>query len=117
MPSPRAPIRRRPPGCWSGPAGCGEFAAIAANEQFRPPAGVLEDLDAVVEKFPPKLRRQYADGRKQVEKKAAEFDRQIADEPDKSGILKIQVSRKQLFNYAAFPLDAASKNILAHLDE
>lgn len=94
-----------------------EFAAIAANEQFRPPVGVLEELDAVVEKFPPRARHDYAEGRKHVEKRVAEFDKQIADEPDKSGTLKVQVSRKQLVNYATFPLDAASKSILSRLDE
>ena len=34
-----------------------EFAAIAANEQYRPPVGVLEELDAVAEKFPSEDRR------------------------------------------------------------
>jgi hypothetical protein len=52
-----------------------------------------------------------------VEKHVAEFDKQIADESDKSGVLKLQVSRKQMVNYATLPLDAISKGILSRLDE
>ncbi|HWC90453.1 MAG TPA: hypothetical protein VG433_12385, partial [Pirellulales bacterium] len=94
-----------------------EFAAIAANEQYRPPEGAFEELDAMAEKFPPDEAEAYAAGRKHVRDQARELDKQIAAEPDKSAMLKLQVSRRQLVNYATFPLDAAAKNILAHLDE
>ncbi len=94
-----------------------EFAAIAANEQYRPPAGVLEDLDAWAEKFPPEDQHAYAEGRQHVRARTQEFDKQIADEPDKSGMLKLQVSRRQMVNYVTFPLDAISKGILSRLDE
>ena len=46
-----------------------------------------------------------------------EFDKQIAGEEDKSAMLKLQVTRRQMVNYVTYPLDGAAKSILVHLDE
>jgi eukaryotic-like serine/threonine-protein kinase len=94
-----------------------EFAAVAAGEQYRPPQGTLEEIDAAVARFPAKAQRLYEEGREQVRVQAAEFDKKIAAEGDKSAMLQIQVKRRQLPNYATFPLDPIAKGVLERLDQ
>ncbi len=88
-----------------------EFAAAAAPEQRRPPQTLLDEIDASAKQLSEPARRAFDQGRAHVHKVTTGLDKQIADTADQSEQLKLQVKRRQLPEYAAFPFEAATQNV------
>jgi hypothetical protein len=89
-----------------------EFASTVAPEQRRPPQALFEQIDDAAKQLPVATRAAYEQGRQHVRKVAAEFDKQADDAPDKQEQLAIQTKRRQLTNYAVFPIDTSARKVV-----
>jgi hypothetical protein len=98
-----------------------EFAATAAQASpgaRRAPEDSFKALDAAVASRNGDAQRFYDEGRAKSQEKVGDFDQQIANaKGDEAQAATLRIHRWQLPNYAQFPFDDVTQQILAGLDK
>ncbi len=89
-----------------------EFSGTGASEQRRPPNTLLEQADTAARQLPEAQKRGYDQGRSHVQKLIVAVDKQIADTNDQTEQLRLQVKRKQLTEYLAFPFENLGRKVV-----
>jgi serine/threonine-protein kinase len=96
-----------------------EFAAVAEEPSHRPADDLLAQLDAAVAEHGNEAERFYKQGRDHALEVAAKFDHEISEAQDANEIARAKlraVDRRQLVNYAKFPLEKYVQEVLEGLD-
>ncbi len=93
-----------------------EFVDFIPKESQRPPAQLLDALDAAVTARGPTANEHYQRGRADSRNTAQDFDRRIAASAAPATVALLKVQRRQVNRYAEFALEDVAQQILAGLD-
>ena len=93
-----------------------EYAAVGGDPSRQLTVAVAA-LDAAVAVRGTHAAALYAKGRQHSAEILADFDRKIGEATENAEIGTLKVNRKQLANYADFPISQYKDQVLAHLDE
>ncbi len=93
-----------------------EFAA-AVDERRMVAEEAYQRLDSAAAAHGEAAAQLYEKGRAQSRRVAKDFDARIAAAPDDVKKSKLQIDRRQLLYYTAFPFETAVQSILARLDQ
>lgn len=93
-----------------------EYAARVPDASESPQEESFRKLDAAVEQLGAEISRAYQEGRQQSQQILTQFDQQLANAPDQATLVRIRYQRRQLGQYASFPFESISRQILAGLN-
>ena len=91
--------------------------AVGVGEPSRQLTAAVAALDAAVTARGAQAIALYTKGRQHSAEILADFDRKIGEATEDAEIGTLKVNRKQLANYADFPISQYKDQVLAHLDE
>ena len=93
-----------------------EYAAIAAEQRFRPPQQSLDAVDAAAAAHGRQAMQFYQQGRELVRKTTGEFDAKIAADTSEAATAKLKIERRLLSSYTNFPFNELAKQVIDGLD-
>ena len=91
--------------------------AVGVSEPSRQLTEAVVALDAAVAARGAHAVASYKSGRRHSADILADFDKKIGEATDDAEIGTLKVNRKQLANYADFPISQYKDQLLSHLDE
>ena len=91
--------------------------AVGVGGPSRQLSEAVAALDAAVAARGTQAAALYAKGRQHSADILADFDRKIDEATDDADKGTLTVNRKQLANYADFPISPYKEQVLSHLDE
>ncbi|MCS7305858.1 MAG: protein kinase [Thermoguttaceae bacterium] len=95
-----------------------EFAELIPEGPVRVKPELLEQLDGAVSQWGAAAMQTYEQGRSKTRSVAKQFDQQIADpNADEASRLRLKVQRRQLAQYATFPFELMTQQILASMEK
>ncbi|MGO9107969.1 MAG: protein kinase domain-containing protein [Thermoguttaceae bacterium] len=91
--------------------------AVGVSDRSRQLTEAVAALDAAVAARGAQAVARYEKGRQHTAEILADFDKKIAEGTEDAEIGTLKVNRKQLANYADFPISQYKDQLLSHLDE
>ncbi len=114
--SPELPLPQLTPDPFEWAGQLREYA-VGNGDPSRQLTAAVAALDAAVTARGAQAIALYTKGRQHSAEILADFDRKIGEATENAEIGTLKVNRKQLANYADFPISPYKDQVLAHLDE